>query len=60
MRDYYAGHRIAVDARYMIRNLAKKHGSASRNLLFELFPYGYVKQACRIVGMKRPRAWGTG
>ncbi len=24
------------------------------------FPYGYVKQACRIAGMKRPRAWSTG
>jgi TusE/DsrC/DsvC family sulfur relay protein len=24
------------------------------------FPYGYVKQACKIAGMKRPRAWSTG
>ncbi|MGC2048350.1 MAG: sulfite reductase subunit gamma, partial [Gallionella sp.] len=23
-------------------------------------PYGYVKQACRIAGMKRPRGWSTG
>lgn len=22
-----------------------------------LFSYGYVKQACKIAGMKRPRAW---
>jgi hypothetical protein len=28
--------------------------------LFELFPYGYVKQACKIAGMRRPRAWSTG
>lgn len=28
--------------------------------LFNLFPYGYVKQACKISGMKRPRGWSTG
>jgi tRNA 2-thiouridine synthesizing protein E len=28
--------------------------------MFELFPYGYVKQACKIAGMKKPRAWSTG
>ena len=31
-----------------------------RNDLFRLFPYGYVKQACKIAGMRRPRAWSTG
>jgi tRNA 2-thiouridine synthesizing protein E len=30
------------------------------NALFVLFPYGYVKQACKIAGMRRPRAWSTG
>jgi sulfur relay (sulfurtransferase) DsrC/TusE family protein len=34
--------------------------SISRNAVFELFPYGYVKQACKIAGMKRPRGWSTG
>jgi tRNA 2-thiouridine synthesizing protein E len=29
-------------------------------MLFELYPYGYVKQACKIAGMRRPRAWSTG
>jgi len=28
--------------------------------MFELFPYGYVKQACKIAGMRKPRAWSTG
>ena len=32
----------------------------AKNKSFELFPYGYVKQACKIAGMKRPRAWSTG
>ena len=60
MREYYADNQIAPDARYVIRHLAEQLGSTSRNKLFELFPYGYVKQACRIAGMKRPRAWSTG
>jgi hypothetical protein len=27
---------------------------------FEFFPYGYLRQACKIAGMRRPRAWSTG
>lgn len=60
MRDYYAEHQIAPDARYVIKHLAERMGPDSRNALFELFPYGYVKQACKIAGMKRPRGWSTG
>ena len=60
MRAYYEEHRIAADARHAIKHLALRHGAAARNKLFELFPYGYVGQACRIAGMKRPRAWSTG
>ncbi len=60
MREYYADNQGAPDARYVIKHLAERLGPESRNKLFELFPYGYVKQACRIAGMKRPRAWSTG
>jgi len=60
MREYYAEHQVAVDVRHVIKHLAKKNGPESRNMVFELFPYGYVKQACKIAGMKRPRAWSTG
>ncbi len=60
MRDYYLEHQIAVDVRHVIRHLAEKHGEDSRNRIFELFPYGYVKQVCKIAGMKRPRGWSTG
>lgn len=59
MRGYLEEHGIAPDARFVIRHLAEKYG-AGRNRMFELFPYGYVKQACKIAGMKRPRAWSTG
>jgi TusE/DsrC/DsvC family sulfur relay protein len=60
MREYYAEHQIAPDARHVMKHLAKRLGPDSRNALFELFPYGYVKQACKIAGMKRPRGWSTG
>jgi tRNA 2-thiouridine synthesizing protein E len=60
MRAYYEEHQVAPDARFAIKHLAERLGSTARNKLFELFPYGYVKQACRIAGMKRPRGWSTG
>ncbi len=63
IRDHYDQHQVAVDARFVIRFLEKRFGyesKAAHNHLFELFPYGYVKQACRIAGMRRPRAWSTG
>lgn len=62
MRGYYNEHQIAPDARFTIKYLANDlgYGRAARKRLFELFPYGYVKQACKASGMKRPRAWSTG
>jgi len=62
MREYYEQHQIAPDARHVMKHLSayKGVGKAGRNDLFVLFPYGYVKQACRIAGMRRPRAWSTG
>jgi len=60
MRDYYAENQIAPDVRHVMKHLAKRLGPDSRNVIFELFPYGYVKQACKIAGMKRPRGWSTG
>ncbi|MEK7244456.1 MAG: TusE/DsrC/DsvC family sulfur relay protein [Pseudomonadota bacterium] len=59
MRAYWEEHRIAPDARFVIRHLKETRGAA-RDRLFELFPYGYVQQACKIAGMMRPRAWSTG
>ncbi len=60
MRQYYVEHQIAPDVRHVMKHLAQELGEVSRNKIFELFPYGYVKQACKIAGMKRPRAWSTG
>ncbi|MDR2189421.1 MAG: TusE/DsrC/DsvC family sulfur relay protein [Azonexus sp.] len=62
MRAYYEERQIAPDARHAIRRLQQRLGPNidARRRLFELFPYGYVAQACKIAGMKRPRAWSTG
>lgn len=60
MRRYYEEHQIAADARFAIRHLDARYPGQGRKRLFELFPYGYVGQACKVAGMKRPRAWSTG
>ncbi len=59
MRDHLRDHRVAPDVRHVMRYLSQKRG-AGRNRVFELFPYGYVQQACKIAGMRRPRAWSSG
>ena len=63
MRDYYAEHGVIPDVRHVSAFLAREHAITTKEAkkkLFAMFPYGYVKQACKIAGMKRPRAWSTG
>lgn len=60
MRDFYEEHQVAADARFAIKHLAERVGRDAQKRLFVLFPYGYVKQACKIAGMRRPRNWSTG
>jgi tRNA 2-thiouridine synthesizing protein E len=60
MRDYFDEHQVIADARFVIKHLAERYGRDAQKKLFELYPYGYVKQACKIAGMRRPRAWSTG
>ena len=62
MRYYYETHHIAADARFVIKFMADDlaMGALARKNLYKLFPYGYVKQACKIAGMLRPRAWSVG
>ena len=59
MRDWLDEHGVAPDARHVMKFLAGDR-EAGRSRMFELFPYGYVKQACKIAGMRKPRAWSTG
>lgn len=63
MRRFLAEHGVAADARFVFKFLAARTGgtpASGRTRFFELFPYGYVGQACKIAGMRQPRAWSTG
>ncbi|MDT8383466.1 MAG: TusE/DsrC/DsvC family sulfur relay protein [Gammaproteobacteria bacterium] len=63
MRNYWQEHTVAPDVRHVIKHLVEIHGfdkKAAKQHLFQLFPYGYVKQSCKIAGMQRPRGWSTG
>lgn len=61
IRAEEADHGVMPDARFAMKLLGGDGGkTAGRALLFELFPYGYVKQAIKIAGMRQPRAWSTG
>lgn len=63
MREQWIKNRIAPDVRHVVDYLASKQGidkKDAKTVLFKLFPYGYVKQACKIAGMQRPRVWSTG
>jgi len=58
IRDWHADHGVAPSARDVAAFM--KAIKAPRNFLYTLFPYGYVQQACKIAGMKKPRSWSTG
>ena len=63
IRAFLDEHGITPDARFVFRFLAKRHNesqSSARLRFFKMFPYGYVKQACKIAGMRQPRAFSTG
>lgn len=63
IRDYHESRGITPDIRHAARNLAERGGcdkKRAKQQIFDLFPYGYVNQACKIAGMQRPRAWSTG
>lgn len=63
IRTYAEEHGIMPDARFALKFLAEPDGltkSEAKKVMYGLFPYGYVKQACKIAGMKQPRAWSTG
>jgi tRNA 2-thiouridine synthesizing protein E len=63
MREYWLEHQVAPDVRHVVDYLTdtqEMDKKSAKDALFKLFPYGYVKQACKVAGMMRPRAWSTG
>jgi dissimilatory sulfite reductase related protein len=56
LREYYDEYQIAPAVRVLTKSIGKKLGKEKGNskYLYELFPYGPGKQACRFAGLPKP------
>ncbi len=56
LRDYYEEYQIAPAIRVLTKAVKKSLGPDKGNskYLYELFPYGPAKQACKIAGLPKP------
>ncbi len=56
LREYYEEYQIAPAIRVLVKAIGKKLGpeKGSNKYLYELFPYGPAKQACKIGGLPKP------
>ncbi len=56
LRDYYEEYQIAPAVRVLIKSVKKSMGPEKGNnkYMYELFPYGPAKQACKIAGLPKP------
>jgi TusE/DsrC/DsvC family sulfur relay protein len=56
LREYYDEYQIAPAVRVLTKAIGKKLGPEKGNsqYLYDLFPYGPAKQACKIAGLPKP------
>ena len=56
LREYYSEYQIAPAVRVLTKAIGKKLGKEKGNskYLYELFPYGPAKQACKVAGLPKP------
>ena len=56
LREYYDEYQIAPAVRVLIKAAKKSMGPEKGNnkYMYELFPYGPAKQACKIAGLPKP------
>jgi tRNA 2-thiouridine synthesizing protein E len=56
LREYYDEYQIAPAVRVLTKAIGKKLGPDKGNskYLYELYPYGPAKQACKYAGLPKP------
>jgi len=56
LREYYIEFQIAPAVRVLTKAIGRKLGPEKGNsqYLYELYPYGPAKQACKIAGLPKP------
>ena len=56
VREYYEQRQSVPEHRLLLKELRKRHGKdkATRKYVYNMFPYGYGQQACKIAGMRVP------
>ena len=56
LREYYNEYQIAPAVRVLTKAIGKRLGpeKGSNQYLYDLFPYGPAKQACKIAGLPKP------
>jgi len=56
LQEYYENYEIAPAIRILTKQIGKRYGHEKGNskYLYELFPQGPAKQACRYAGLPKP------
>ncbi len=56
IRDYYKEHQVAPGVRKLVKQIGNKLGKdkANSRYLYQLFPEGPAKQACKYAGLPKP------
>ena len=56
VREYFELRQSVPESRYALKAMREQLGvdKATRKYLYQLFPYGYGQQACKIAGMRKP------
>jgi len=56
LREYYEEYQVAPAVRVLTKAIGKKLGKEKGNskYLYELYPYGPAKQACKYAGLPKP------